>query len=229
MANLQSIVPDDNPLDEQLQDGLPVLEARLTQPGADPFAESRQLRQHRLPAGAFLPQLPLLFALGHQGAAPLLQQRAALGQFVQGEDAGLVRIQHPALFPSQALEADLELLRLGLLLLVSREAQLSEALELGQQLAGVTEQAGEMVPDRGFQLRGLDRPVRAAVRPPARDGILPGTAVVAVLRGGRGGGVGDAVHGQPTGTTGEQAPQQVAMPGGMAEGQHPIAGELGLR
>jgi hypothetical protein len=229
MANLQGVFPDDNPLDEQLQDGLPVLEARLTQPGADPFAESRELRQHGLPAGAFLPQPPLLFALGHQGAAPLLEQRAALGQFVQGEDAGLVRIQQPGLFSSQALEADFELLRLGLLLLIAREAQLSKASELGQQLAGITEQAGEMVPNRGFQLLGLDRSVWAPVRPPARDGILPGTAVVAVLRVGRGGGVGDAVHGQATGATREQAPQQVAMPGGVAEGQQPIAGELGLR
>jgi hypothetical protein len=229
MANLQSLVPDDNPLDEQLQDGLPVREAGLAQAGADPLTEARQLHQHGLPTGTFLPQLPQLFALGHQGASPLLQQRAALGQFVQGEDAGLVRIQQPALFPSQALEADLELLRLGLLLLIAREAQLSEALELGQQLAGLTEQAGEMVPDRGFQLLGLDRAVRAAVRAPARDGILPGTAGVAVLRMGRGGRVGDAVHRQPTGATGEQTAQQVAMPGGMAEGQHPIAGELGLR
>ena len=85
-----------------------------------------------------------------------------------------------------------------------------------------------MVPNRGFQLLGLDRAVRAPVRPPARDGILPGTAVVAVLRMGRGGGVGDTVHRQATGATREQAPQQVAMPGGVAEGQHPIAGELGL-
>ena len=139
MANLQRIVPDDNPLDEQLQDGLPVLEAGLAQPGADPLTEARQLHQHGLPTGPFLPQLPLLFALGHQGASPLLQQRAALGQLVQGEDAGLVRIQQPALLASQALEADFELLRLGLFLPVSREAQLSEALELGQQLAGITE------------------------------------------------------------------------------------------
>jgi hypothetical protein len=229
MADLQSVFPDNNPLDEQLQDGLPVLEARLTQPGADPLTEGRQFRQHRLSAGAGLPQLPLLFALVHQGAAPLLQQWAALGQFRQGEDAGLVRIQQPALFASQALDADLELLRLGLLLLVSRKAQLREALELGQQSGRVTQQASEMVPDGGLQLLGLDRPVRAAFRPRAQDGILPGTAVVAVLRVGRGGGVGDAVHRQRTGATTEQAPQQVAMPGGVAEGQHPIAGELGLR
>ena len=173
MADLQSILPHDNPLDEQLQDGLPVLEAGLTQPGADPLTEGRQLRQHRLRAGAFLPQLHLLFALVQQGSSPLLQQRAALGQFVQGEDAGLVRIQQPALLASQALEADRELLRLGLLLLVSCDAQLSKALELGQQLARVTEQAGDMVPDRGFQLLGLDRPVWAAVRPPAQAGSFP--------------------------------------------------------
>jgi transposase-like protein len=54
MADLQAVLVDDDPLDDEAQDGLPVGEAGVVEPASHPFAEGGEVGRHR-PGGGPLP------------------------------------------------------------------------------------------------------------------------------------------------------------------------------
>jgi hypothetical protein len=54
MADLQAAVVDDDALDDELQDRLPLGERGLVQPAAHPFTERCQVSQHLLRPGALV-------------------------------------------------------------------------------------------------------------------------------------------------------------------------------
>src|SRR5215212_9110541 len=229
MADLQRVLMDDDTLDEQLQDRLLVCERRRGQALLDALTEGGQLGQDRLGLRPLAAQprllLPLLF-----DRLPLPGHvLAALGQFGEGDDAGLVAIEQAPLFPPEALHAGGELLGFRPFLTISLRGQLGLVLELGQQARRVVQQGDDVVPDRAVDVRTTDRVPRADPALAPQDRIPATTPVVAargLLARGR---VSDPVHRQPTAATGQQAAQQVVVLLVVTVGEDRVARPLRLR
>ena len=112
MADLQFPLPHDHALDQQLQDLLLLRQRRPVQPGPDPLAERRQVRQHRPGARRLLAEPRLLLSLLGQGRPPLDDSPAAQAEFLQADDLRLVGVDQPPLLALQPLELGLQLLGL---------------------------------------------------------------------------------------------------------------------
>src|SRR5919199_1918385 len=229
MADLQRVLMDNDTLDEQPQDRLLIGERRRRQSLLDALTEGGQLGQDRLGLRPLAAQprllLPLLFdrlpVPGH-----LL---AALGQFGERDDAGLVAIEQAPLFPPEALQAGGELLGFRPFLTISLRGQLGLVLELGQQARRVVQQGDDVVPDRAVDVGTVDRVPRADPALAPQDRIPATTPVVAARRLLARGRVSDPVHRQPTAATGQQAAQQVVVLLVVAVGEDRVARPLRLR
>jgi hypothetical protein len=86
-----------------------------------------------------------------------------------------------------------------------------------------------MGPDGPLQRLGPHLAPRAGRRSCAEDAVLAAAGVVTLLRFGGRRPVGTGVHGQPAELAGEQAAQEVIVPGVVAEAEGSVAGELRLR
>lgn len=97
MANLQRILFHYDPLDQQLQDRLALLERGGIQPARDACAEGSQIVQHRLRAEPLLTQARPLLLLIAQRVPALGQGLPPLRQFLQCDHLGLVGIEQAPL------------------------------------------------------------------------------------------------------------------------------------
>jgi Transposase, Mutator family len=139
MADLQAVFVDDDALDDELQDRLPLLEGSLVETTADSGAERLQVRQHLLGLGSPPAKRTPLFQLTFQVAALLGQPRPAVDQLTQLDDLGLVGIKQPLLGSGNPLQATAqaalgEFLPGGVPIRVARQTT-----KLGNQPFGVTE------------------------------------------------------------------------------------------
>src|SRR3954470_1235748 len=106
MPDLQRVLPDYDPLDQQLQDPLPLRERRLLEPGPHPPAERLQVRPDRLrllPPGL---QSLLLITLRDENMTSALDLFATGLQLGQVEHPGLVGVDQPLLLPAETLQLD---------------------------------------------------------------------------------------------------------------------------
>jgi hypothetical protein len=160
---------------------------------------------------------------------PLLGQvPAPFRQLVQADRAGLVSVQQPLVGPRDPLQPGAELLLGRLLAGGTRLGRGGDVVEPGEQLVGIGEQAGNVVPHRGLDRLGLDAAARAGRGPSRLDAVLAAAAVVAPLRLAGDGAVAAAEHGQAAAPAGEQAAQQVAVLLVVAEGESGVARKLRL-
>ena len=161
-------------------------------------------------------------------AALIGQIPAALGEFIQLQNASLISIDQTPISLIQPLQPPLNL-PLGSLVLDSSRFGLGVRLfELGRQLNGITQQADNMLSDGIIQILALDGPLGTRGGPGTGDAILAVALVITPFRLLPGGTHGDAVHGQTAAPTGQQAAQQVTVPGIVAEREDRVARQLGL-
>src|SRR5919202_1780931 len=101
VTDLQGHIPDDDTLDQQLEDRLLLVEGYHGEAVADALAEPRQAAERLLGAHLLLAEpLPLLVLLG-QYAALLREACAALGQLLQRDHLRLVRVHEPRILPPE--------------------------------------------------------------------------------------------------------------------------------
>jgi hypothetical protein len=203
MANLQRILLYYDPLDQELQDRLALLERRLGQAALNPRAEGAEIVQHFLGAEPFLAQAHPLFLLLAERVPALLQVLPPLGQLLQRDHFGLVGIEQAPLFALQPVKPRGHLVPLRLFLRIAFQRRPGTLLELVQQAIWLTQQLHDMLPYGGLQLRGLDRPPRTGLLPRAQDTVLPVAVVVAPLRLGAAGLVRHPEHRQPAHAAGQ--------------------------
>src|SRR5215208_6048395 len=103
MPDLQRVLPDYDPVDQQLQDPLPLLERGLVEPGADSPAEPLEVRPDRLRRPPLGLQPLLLVPLRAQDLAPPLDLSAAPLQLGQVEHPGLIGVDQPLFLPAEPL------------------------------------------------------------------------------------------------------------------------------
>jgi hypothetical protein len=218
VADLQRVLPYDDALDEQLQELLLLPQGRLLQPTADALAERLQVRPDFLGRTPRALEARQLLALGGEGLPADGDLLAALFQLLQVDDIGLVGVEQALLLALEAPHLPLPFLPLGPVTCLLIVGLAGERLELLQQRGGVVEQPLDVLPDRRVEFLGLRLPLRARVVPvpagavPAVAAVVapPGLAIRSVA--------GHAEHGQATGPAGEQAAEQVVMPGVVPEG-----------
>ena len=104
-----------------------------------------------------------------------------------------------------------------------------EVLELRQQVLRIGKQAGDVIPDGGLDLLGLDVAAWAGGRTSRHDAVLAVALVVPPLPQARGCPVGAAEHGEATGLAGEQAAQEIVVLAVVPERERGVARELCLR
>ena len=110
MADLQRILTDDDPVDQQLQDPLPLGQGRLIEPRPHPLAERRQVGPdflRRLTLGAE-PLLLLVLSREHTPAHANLF--ATLLEFVEVNRLRLVGVEQPLLLAVESAQLRLALL-----------------------------------------------------------------------------------------------------------------------
>ena len=95
------------------------------------------------------------------------------------------------------------------------------------QALGLLQQGDDVPPDGGLQVGARDRAAGADPDAGAVDRVLPVALVVAALRRARRGGMGRPEHRQPAIAAGQQAAQQVRVPGVVAEREGGVPSELG--
>ena len=229
MPHLQVVIVDDDALDQQLQDHLLLLERSRVNASPDALTEGRQVGEHRLGLRPFLPQLGLLRLLLLHRLLPPRQLPSAVGQFLQREDAHLVRIDQAPVFLPQPLSLRRQSARLGLVTPIALRRRRRGLLELGHEPLWLRQQCSDVGPDGGFQFGGVHRPSGADAVTGAEDRILAAALVIASLRLAGGRRVGDAVHRQPAAAAAQQAAQEVRVLLIAPEGPRRVAGELGLR
>jgi hypothetical protein len=139
VADLQRVLPHDDALDQQLQELLPLGEARLRQSATDPFAERLQVRPHFLGRAPLRPQPVPPLILGGQRLTPGSNPLTAILQLLQVDDPGLVGVEQALLLTAQAPQ-----LGLGLAVLLSlgralRVGLFGQRLELTQESFRVVE------------------------------------------------------------------------------------------
>ena len=93
MADLQAVLVDDDALDDELQDRLPLLEGGLIKTTTDSFAERLQVGQHLLSLRAMLGEHPPLLQLLFQVVALLRKPPTTVSQLAQFDDLSLVGIE----------------------------------------------------------------------------------------------------------------------------------------
>src|SRR4051794_35032952 len=225
MLDLQAAVTDDDALDYQLQDRLPLGDAGRVQPGADAVAEAGQAGQRLIGVDPSLAQ-PAMLLMVLLGDAALLGQGTTLpGELLQADHLGLVGLQEAAVGTVEAVQSRPQPTPRELLAEIRRRALGQEPFELRPQLHGIAEQTRDVVPDHPFQdarldarlgalaltARGEGTRARAAVVAPAAPTLVPGKVA--------------AVDAQPAGAALQQAAQQVVVPLAVAEGRGRIAGQ----
>src|SRR4051812_49187884 len=93
MADLQTVVADDDALDDELQDRLLVGKRRLVQAGVNAITKRLQAGANGLGLDALATEVIALLLLALQGPALVSQMAAPLRQLGQGHRAGLVGVQ----------------------------------------------------------------------------------------------------------------------------------------
>ena len=161
MADLQFPLPHDHALDQQLQDLLLLRQRRPVQPGPDPLAERRQVREHRPGTRRLLAEPRLLVALLGQGRPTLDDAPAAQSEFLQADDLRLVGVDQAPLLTLQSLELGLELPGLLPPVDLALGGEPRHVVEPSQQRLRVAKQALDVPPDRGLQGARLGHPLRA--------------------------------------------------------------------
>src|SRR5512143_423528 len=107
MPDLQRVLPDYDPLDQQLQDPLSLREWRLVEPGPHSQAERFQVRPgrlRRLPLGL---QSLLLITLGDEDLTSALDLFATGLQLGQVEHLGLIGVDQPLFLSAEPLQLNL--------------------------------------------------------------------------------------------------------------------------
>jgi len=171
----------------------------------------------------------LVLLLLLQSFTLLREMLAALGQLGQTDRASLVGVQQTFVGACGPLQPGAQLLLGGLLPGGAGVGSGGEAVELRQELVRVGQQGHGMVPHDRLDVFGVDVAAGADAGSRHHDAILA-VAPVDLPHGlSRRRGAGDAIHGQAAGLADEQATQQVAMPGVVAERECCVARELGLR
>jgi len=156
MTDLQAAVVNDDAVDDQLQESLPVLKRGILQPDLNPLAERPQIGHHRLSLVALVAQATLLLELKIQGMTLVGQLPAAVLQFLQADHLRLVRIQQAPVAPRQPVQTGP---KLALGLRSTRRSLtcfIGKRLELGKQPIRIAEKAPDMVPHRSLQVISLD-------------------------------------------------------------------------
>ncbi len=126
--------------------------------------------------------MPLVLLFGCQS---LVGERPAMtGQLLQADDLGLIGFQQSPVRPVHPLDAGPQLIAEAVLPVIGASAR--EALELRQDLGGVSEEVNHVGPDCVLQRVGFDAPARASrltaccqrvsacttVVPPARTPVM---------------------------------------------------------
>src|SRR3954462_15492933 len=101
MTDLQAAVVNDDAVDDQLQESLPVLKRGILQPDLNPLAERPQIGHHRLSLAPLVAQATLLLELKIQGMTLVGQLPATVLQFLQADHFRLVSIQQAPVAPRQ--------------------------------------------------------------------------------------------------------------------------------
>src|SRR5215217_5836277 len=228
MADLQRALMDDDALDDELQDSLALAEAGILEPRADPFAERGHVRQHGLSTDALVGQAAVLAALLRGGVTLLGDRPTPFGQLREADHAGLVGLEQPLVGPCQTVEPGLELPRDRLVLRAPVRRLGDEALELGDELPRIAEQADEVIPHRLLEHLGIDHRPRAFGVAPGRQRIDAGAAVVATLNPTGRSREATAVDGEPTDAALQQAAQEVVVLLVVAERDQGVARHLRL-
>lgn len=107
MPDLQRVLPDYDPLDQQLQDPLPLHQVRLVEPGPHSLAERFDVRPHRLRCPTLVRRSLLLVALRRQDLAATTDLFAADPQLLQVDDLGLVGVDQTSLLAVEPLQLGL--------------------------------------------------------------------------------------------------------------------------
>jgi len=164
-----------------------------------------------------------------QCLALLREVLAAFGQLGQADRAGLVGVQQALVGACGPVQPGAQLLLGGSLPGGAGVGVGDKAVELRQELVGVGKQARDVVPYDRFDLFGADIAAGTSGDPCTQDAVFA-VALVDLPHGlPSRRGAGDAIHGQPANLAGEQAAQQIAVPGVVAERERGVARELRLR
>jgi hypothetical protein len=176
MLDLHCVVMDNNALDHQFEDSLLFADAGRLQSGGDTLTEGDEIG-HGLPGSQLLfAQATVAFVLLF-GCQPLISERPAMtGQLFQADDRGLIGFQQSAIRPVHPLDAGPQLIAETVLPMIDTSAR--EALELRQDLGGISEQIDHMGPDGMFQRVGFDAPARAFRLPAGCQWVSACTTVV---------------------------------------------------
>jgi hypothetical protein len=207
VTDLQGLVANDDPFDEQLQDGLLVDDSGRGKAALDVGAEGGEILEHDQGVGTLLTQAILLLLLRQHRLPALSDHLAALRQFLQADHLRLVRIEQPPILALDPRQAGRQVAGGGLRREIPLLGQLRVLRELRQEGGGVTEQLDHMLPHRRLEVLGFDNAARTAVLAGAHDRVFAVALVVAALRLGGRGFVADAEHGQAADATGQQTPQ----------------------
>jgi transposase len=179
MLDLDVVVMHGDALDDELQDRLPLGDARSLPPSGNPRAEGREAFKRRERALALFLQAAQLGVLLLGQSALGSQRLAPLGKLWEADHLRLVSLDQAAIGTLDALDPllDLALRRAGRVL--DSAGFGCEAFELRQQPFGVAKQAGDVVPDNLIKRVGIDACPRAFRRTRAREWILARAPVVA--------------------------------------------------
>src|SRR4051794_31928073 len=172
MADLQRIGTDYDPVDQQLQDPLPLGQGRLVEPRPHPLAERRQLRPDLPRRLAFGAQPLLLLTLYRKDMSPYANLFATLLELVDLDGLRLVGIEQALLLAIESTQLRLALLARRVRGGVDRVGLSGPLLELGGQCRRVVEQPPDMAPDDRVELLRPGPGLRAAARTVACDGVL---------------------------------------------------------
>src|SRR4051794_8615973 len=110
MADLQRIGTDYDPVDQQLQDPLPLGQCRLIEPRPHPLAERRQLGPDLPRRLAFGAQPLLLFTLYRKDMSPYANLFATLLELVELDRLRLVGVEQALLLAVEAAQLRLTFL-----------------------------------------------------------------------------------------------------------------------
>ena len=154
MLDLQSVIVNDDTLDDQPQDGLSLGDAGSFQPGADALTECGEVRKRLLRfEPPFLNMALVLIMLLRQ--VTLLGKRPTLArQLLQADHLGLVGLEQPTVGAVQSLDAGTQLSTGSIS--AHSDGLAGKALELRQYLGRLLEQVDDMVPNGGLEFLGLD-------------------------------------------------------------------------
>ncbi|HMB03196.1 MAG TPA: hypothetical protein VKP69_05565 [Isosphaeraceae bacterium] len=172
MADLQRVFPHDDPLNEQLQDPLPLGQRRLIEPRPHPLAERRQVGPDLFRGLTLAAQSLLLVPLGREHQPPPPDLFTALLEFVEVDRFGLVGVEEPLLLAVEPTQQGLALLARRVRVGIARVGLPGPLLELRGQRRRVVEQPFDMAPDGRVELLDPGPGLRARARPVPCQGVL---------------------------------------------------------